>query len=345
MITDKPICVTGVSGFIASYVVRELLEKGYAVRATVRGLADGLKYEYLTSLPGATDRLELIQADLLTEGSYDNAVAGCEYVIHTASPYMLDVGDPQRDLLDPALKGTLNVLKSCAKTGSVKKLILTSSVAALFDEPISEHIYTENDWNEASSLTRNAYHYSKTMAERAAWDFVEKNKPNFELVVINPSGVIGPSLVPSLNTTNQIVRDILVGKYPIIMNISWGFVDVRDVAHAHILAMESGEAKGRYLCSSETLSLAELVKLLREAGYNHYKLPKMEMTGAIGTALVKILVQAQPIGARTYIRTHVGKRVQYDNSKIRQELKMSFRNVKKSILETAEDVIQWKHVA
>lgn len=122
-------------------------------------------------------------------------------------------------------------MQACVKAGSVKRVVLTSSVAAVFDEPITGHVYTEKDWNETSSLKRNPYFYSKTLAERSAWDFVEKEKPSFELVVVNPGAVIGPSLVPALNTSNQILCDILTGIYPMIMSLSWGFVDVRDVAH------------------------------------------------------------------------------------------------------------------
>ena len=345
MITNKPICVTGASGFIASYVIRELLDNGYTVRGTVRGLTEGNNYEYLTSLSGAAGQLELVQAELQNEGSYDEAIAGCEYIIHTASPYVLDVTDPQKDLVDPALKGTLNVLLACAKAGSVKKVVLTSSVAAVFDEPISGHVYTEKDWNETSSLTRNPYFYSKTLAERSAWEYVEKENPAFELVVINPGTVIGASLVPSLNTSNQILRDALAGNYPMIMNLSWGFVNVRDVAHAHVLAMENEKAKGRYLCTNETLDLSEVVSILREAGYSNYKLPKLKMTGVVGNALVKILVSTRPKGIKTFVRTHVGKDVQYDNTKIREELGMTFYPVKESILETAEDLLRWKHVS
>ena len=345
MLTNKPICVTGASGFIASYIIRELLDNGYTVRATVRGLTKGNKYEYLTSFPGAAERLELVQAELLTEGSYDEAIAGCEYVIHTASPYVLDVTDSQKDLVDPALKGTLNVLQACGKSGSVKKVVLTSSVAAVFDEPISGHVYTEKDRNKTSSLTRNPYFYSKTLAEQSAWDYIEKENPAFELVAINPGNVIGVSLVPSLNTSNQILRDFLAGTYPMIMSISWGFVDVRDVAHAHILAMENKKAKGRYLCTSETLSMSEVVSILREGGYSNYKLPKIKMTGKVGNALVKILVSTRPKGIKTFVRTHVGRSVHYDNTKIREELGMTFRPVKESILEAAVDLIRWKHVS
>jgi len=343
MITNKPICVTGASGFIASYIIRKLLENGYTVRGTVRGLKNGYNYEYLTSLPGA-ERLDLEQGELLNEGSYDEAITGCEYVIHTASPYVLDVKNSQHDLVDPALKGTLNVLQACGKSGSVKKVVLTSSVAAVFDEPISGYVYTEEDWNETSSLTRNPYFYSKILAERSAWDYIERENPAFELVVINPGVVIGPSLVPSLNTSNQILRDVLSGTYPVIMSISWGFVDVRDVAHAHICAMENEKAKGRYLCTGETLSMSEVVSILQEAGYGNYKLPKMKMTGRVGNAMVKILVSTQPKGARTFIRTHVGRGVKYDNSKIREELGISFRSAKESILESVKDLLCWKHV-
>ena len=151
--------------------------------------------------------------------------------------------------------------------------------------------------------------------------------------------------LPPLNTSNQILRDVLAGTYPMIMSLSWGFVDVRDVAHAHVLAMENKKAKGRYLCISETLSMSEVVSILREAGYSNYKLPKMKMTGKVGDALVKILVIIQPKGIRTFIRTHVGRGVEYDNSKIRQELGMTFRLVKESISETVEDLLRWKHIS
>ena len=345
MIKDKPVCVTGASGFIASYVIRELLENGYNVRGTVRDLAEGKSYEYLTSLPGAAGRLELAQAELLTEHAYDEAIAGCECVIHTASPYALDVKDPQRDLVDPALRGTLNVLRACDKSKSVKKVVLTSSVAAVSDEPVSGHVYSEKDWNKTSALKRNPYFYSKTLAERSAWDYVVRENPDFELIAVNPGVVIGPSLSPSLNTSNRILRDLLAGAFPMIMGLSWGFVDVRDVAHAHVLAMKNGKAKGRYLCTNETLRMSEVVSILREAGYGNHKLPKLKMTGTAGNTLAKILVSIRPKGTRTFIRTHVGRDVEYDNSKIRQELGIRFRPVRESIVEAVEDLFRWKHIS
>jgi len=337
------VCVTGASGFIGAYIVRELLEHGYHVRGTVRSLKNPTQYAYLTSLPGAAERLELLPGDLLIEGSYDLAIAGCDTVIHSASPYVLDVKDPQTDLVDPALNGTLNVLDACKKATTVKRVVLTSSNAAITDEPEPGKVYSEKDWNEKSSLTRNPYYYSKTVAERAAWDFMKEKSPSFDLVVINPTAVIGPSLGPSLNPTNGVFQALLTGVYPAIMNLSWGFVDVRDVAKAHRLAMETPDAKGRFLCVNKTVSAREVVDLLKREGYT-YKLPRLSLESGFGNFLVKLMSYAQPSGIGTYLRTQVGRDYLFDNNKIKQELGLEFIPVEQSILETTADVIQWGHV-
>jgi dihydroflavonol-4-reductase len=342
MITSKPVCVTGASGFIAAYIVRDLLAEGYRVRGTVRKSAQN--YPFLLNLPGAAENLELVEAELLRPEAYDRAIEGCDYVIHTASPYEINVKDPQQDLVDPAVNGTESVLESCLKAGSVKRVVFTSSIAAITDEPDSRNVFTEKDWNTMSSLERNPYHYSKTLAERAAWDFIMRKKPGFDLVVINPFMVIGPSLTPSLNTSNQIIRDIMIGVYPGIMDLNWGFVDVRDVARAHLLAMETVAASGRYLCSAEAMHMRELVALLKSSGYNRYALPKIDLSGSAGTLLMKILSYTQPRDTGTYIRSNIGRVMRYDNSKIRRELGISFMDVKKSIIETVEDMIKWGHL-
>ncbi|MEI6846787.1 MAG: SDR family oxidoreductase [Chlorobiaceae bacterium] len=342
MITTKPVCVTGASGFIAAYIVRDLLKKGYRVRGTVR--KSPKNYPFLLNLPGAAENLELVEAELLREGAYDRAVEGCEYVIHTASPYKINVKNPQHDLVDPAVNGTESVLQSCLKSGGIKRVVYTSSIAAITDEPDNSKVFSEKDWNTMSSLERNPYHYSKTLAEQAAWEFIMKKKPAFDLVVINPFMVVGPSLSPSLNTSNQVIRDIMVGVYPGIMDLTWGFVDVRDVAKAHLLALENSAASGRYLCSNTPMHMRELVALLKSSGFTGYALPKVNLTGKAGTLLMKVLSYTQPKNTGVYIRTNIGRIMRFDNTKIRRELGIAFMDVNKSIIETVDDMIQWKHL-
>lgn len=343
--TDQPVCVTGASGFVAAHLVRELLARGYRVRGTVRRTDDLSKYTFLTSLPGADERLELVAAELLTAGSYAAAVAGCEVVFHTASPYAVNVEDPQADLVDPAVKGTVNVLDACKAAGT-RRVIVTSSMAAISDEPDNERVFSEKDWNDKSSLVRNPYYYSKVLAERAAWDYVKGDDKPFELITINPFLVIGPSLGPSLNTSNGMLRDIIKGVYPAILDLSWGFVDVRDVATAHVRAMENPEASGRYLVAGETLSMTDLVLHLREigAGRDGGKLPRMRLTGGFGTRLMRAASYTQPRGTATYLRSHLGKVMRYTAGKSERELGMAYMPARDSVTEAIADMRTWGHL-
>lgn len=341
---SKPVLVTGASGFIASHIVARLLAKGYRVRGTVRNPNKVADVAHLKALPGAAERLELFAADLLSPGSFDAAARGCEVVLHTASPYVMNPKDAQKDLVDPALQGTLNVLQSCAAAG-VRRVVLTSSMAAITDEPESDRVLTEADWNVKSTLDRNPYYLSKTLAEKAAWRFVEEQKPSFDLVVINPFLVIGPSLSPGLNTSNQIFIDLLNGVYPGVMNLTWGFVDVRDVADAHVLAVENPAASGRHICAAESVGMRELVELLGELGYSDgYKLPKLGMDCAVGDVAVRLSSYFQPKGIGSYLRTHVGRVPRYDNGKIRGELGLELRPIRTTVAETLEDLKRWGHL-
>jgi dihydroflavonol-4-reductase len=344
-VTTAPVCVTGASGFIASHVVAELLARGYHVRGTVRSLKKESQLAHLRALPGASERLTLVEADLLGPRAFDDVVQGCEMVMHTASPYALDVKDPQKDLVDPAVQGTRGVLSSCKKATSVRRVIVTSSMAAITDEPESDHVLTERDWNDKSTLDRNPYYLSKTLAEREAWRFVKEEKPGFDLVVINPFLVIGPSLSPAINTSNQMFLDLLGGTYPGIMNLTWGFVDVRDVADAHVRAMETKEASGRYICAGETIAMRDVVSFLGEQGFGEgQKLPKIGFDCAIGDFTVRLSSYLQPKGVGSYLRTHVGRVPRYDNGKIQRELGLSFRPVKTSIADTVADLLRWGHL-
>ena len=177
-ITTAPVLVTGATGFVAAEIIKQLLGADYRVRGTTRDVARSEVDGHLASLPGADQRLELLEADLLDPGAFDAAVVGCEYVMHIASPFVLDVEDPQRDLVDPAVNGTRSVLESVSRAGGVRRVVLTSSFAAMSGAP------KEGVWNDVSSLDSGPYAYSKTMAERAAWDFMDDDDRSFDLVVI-----------------------------------------------------------------------------------------------------------------------------------------------------------------
>jgi dihydroflavonol-4-reductase len=335
------VLVSGANGFIASHTVAHLLDGGHDVVGTVRKPSDN-RNAHLFALPGAERRLKLVAADLSTPGAFD-AHTDVDVILHMASPYTLNVVNPQRDLVDPAVTGTLEMLKAAARSPRVRRIVLTSSMAAITDEP-DGRILTEADWNTSSSLKRNPYYYSKTMAERAAWDFVERQKPGFDLVVINPFMVAGPSIGNEVATTNQTFVDIANGAYPAIMALNWGFVDVRDVAEAHVRAMSAPHAKGRYICAAENRDMAQVVALIRGVGADPAKLPKLRLDGAIGTALMKLASRMQPEGIGSYLRTHLGRVPRFDNDKIVRDLGITFRDVDATITDAARSLMAQGHI-
>ncbi|MGQ0849774.1 MAG: NAD-dependent epimerase/dehydratase family protein [Actinomycetota bacterium] len=339
--TDRPVCVTGASGFVGSQIVRELLEHGYRVRGTVRSPTRSLDEGHLPALPGAAERLELVAADLHQPGSFDEAIAGCGYVIHTASPYVLSVADPQRDLVDPAIEGTKTVLQSVLRAGDVRRVVITSSFAAMTDEPAGT--MSEKDWNTKSSLSRNPYYYSKVMAERAAWEMAGA-QPGLDLVSVNPSVVIGPSLVPSLNTSNGTLVSTTNGTFPGILSLSFGLVDVRDVAAAHRLAFETGSAQGRYLCTADVWTMRQVVEAAKVAGLGVRRLASLPFDNPFGTALAKLAARLQPAGNRDYLLTNLGRHWQVDTTKVRTELGLVFRSVAETVVDAFADLIRWGHI-
>lgn len=341
---ETPIIVTGVSGFVGSHVAARLLSAGKRVRGTTRNPA-GPDSALLGGLPGAADRLEIVAADLLDERGLEAAVAGAGAVVHTASPYVLDVTDVRRDLVDPAVEGTRRLLHACARHPEVRRVVLTSSMAAITDEPDRDRILTEDDWNTRSTVRRNPYYLSKTLAERAAWAFVAAERPEFDLVAINPFMVVGPSFTPRLNTSNKLLADILTGGYPGILGLSWGFVDVGDVAEAHLQALERADAGGRYICAGDVVSMRTLVGWLRSAGYGRDgNLPTRRLDGPTGNLAVRLASFTRPVGLGSYLRTHIGRTPRYDTARIRRELGLSFRPARESILDAAADLERWGHV-
>ena len=330
------VCVTGGSGYVGSQIVRELLEAGHQVRATTRDV--GKAKEQLATLG---EHLEWITADLGSPDSFAPAIGGCDYVIHTASPYVLSVADPQRDLVEPAVAGTTAVLEAALAATTVRRVVMTSSLAAVTDEP--DRVFTEADWNIKSSLTRNPYYFSKTAAEMAAWDFA-KAHPGFDLVVINPSYVVGPSLIPPLNETGRALVGLVTGLFPAVIDLSYPFVDVRDVALAHRLALENDKAHGRYLCTAETWSQRRVVEWIKGANLGLGSPPRFYMDNNVGSAFAKLAARFQDSGERDYIVTHVGRHPSIDTTKIRSELGMHFRPVGESLIDSYRDYEKWGHL-
>ncbi|KAL7612138.1 phenylacetaldehyde reductase [Lactuca sativa] len=270
----KTVCVTGASGYIASWLVKLLLHRGYTVKASVRDPNNPKKVDHLLKLEGAKERLHLFKANLLEEGSFDAAVVGCEGVFHTASPFFHAVTDPQAELIDPAVKGTLNVLNSCSKASSVKRVVVTSSIAAVAynGKPRTPEVVVDETWFSNPDFCKEMkmwYVVSKTLAEEVAWKFAKEK--GLDIVTINPAMVIGPLLQPTLNTSAEVIANLFNAQT--YGNSTFGWVNVKDVANAHIQAFEIPSASGRYCLVEKVAHFSEIVQILRKH-YPESQLPQ-----------------------------------------------------------------------
>ncbi|RAL11647.1 SDR family oxidoreductase [Aspergillus homomorphus CBS 101889] len=275
------VLLTGGSGFIAAHIIDSLLERGFDTVVTVRSCEKGQKI--LDAHPN-TPKGQLTYVtveDVASDGAFDEAVKSnppFDYVLHTASPFHFNISDPVRDFLDPAVKGTTGILKAIKSYApTIKRVVITSSFAAIFNHKSHAKVYSEENWNpvtwEEAMDPAQTYRASKTFAEKAAWEFVEKEKPNFDLVTINPPLVLGP-VVPylnsldAINTSNQRLASLAQGKFraglPPTGTFLW--VDVHDVALAHVRAIEVPEAGGqRFFTTAGLFSNKNLLDVVRES--------------------------------------------------------------------------------
>lgn len=259
-------CVTGGTGFIAAYLIKALLQKGYVVRTTVRDPDNAEKVGFLWELDGAKERLKIMKADLLVEGSFDDAIQGVDGVFHTASPVLVPYDDNiQKTLIDPCVNGTLNVLNSCKKAPTLKRFVLTSSCSSIrYREDVQQiSPLNESHWSDLQYCQKYKlwYAYAKTKAEKEAWRVAEEC--GIDLVVVNPSFVVGPLLAPQPTSTLQVILGMVKGMLGEYGNRRLGFVHIEDVVGAHILVMEEQKAKGRYICSNSVRHMSEINDLLR----------------------------------------------------------------------------------
>ncbi|CAO1946449.1 unnamed protein product [Urochloa humidicola] len=261
------VCVTGGSGFIGSWLVRLLLDRGYTVHATVKNLQDEGETRHLQALDGAGARLRLFQMDLLDPASVRPAVEGARGVFHLASPVILHpTQDPEKELVEPAVKGTLGVLRA-AKDCGVGRVVMVSSQTALVPNPEwpADKVIDEESWADIELLKKLQlwYSVSKTLAEKAAWDFAEKHE-GLQLAVLNPVLVLGPTLTPSITGSLQVFLQIMKGERFDMDEYFLGCVDVRDVAQSLVALYENSSAQGRHLCLESAERMVDFTNKLAD---------------------------------------------------------------------------------
>ncbi|SEP66660.1 Nucleoside-diphosphate-sugar epimerase [Streptomyces sp. yr375] len=335
---ERTVLVTGGSGFVAAHLVRQLLERGHHVHTTVRGTANPAKLRPLHALGDAhPGRLHLFEADLLTEGSFDEAAKGCAVVFHVASPFLMPekIKDGLRDVVEPALRGTRNVVAAIERTESVERLVFTSTVGAIFGDyadvrAMADQTLSEKYFNTTSTVANNPYHYAKTVAEQAAWE-AAAGQDRWSMVALNPGLILGPSLTPASDSGSLFLLDELFKGYFCYgaPDFSFTTVDVRDVAAAHIAAAEHPRAHGRYIvAAAEMTSFHQMARMLLAHHPRDLRLPRT----ALPHWPVRILGPAFGL-SQDYIRGHLGIRFRVDNRRGTEELGLTYRPIEETLLD------------
>lgn len=340
MISSKPILVTGASGFIAIHTIVQLLEQGYKVRGTVRSMAKEAEVrESVSKFVQKIHQLAIVKADVEQDVGWQEAMQDVEYVLHVASPFPLKEPKHEDELIIPAVQGTLRVLRF-AHDANVKRVVQVSSNAAVSAGHAGENrTFTEEDWSNIENKI-GAYSKSKTLAERAAWDFINgmENKNKMEMVAINPPFVLGPVPNKNYNTSSELIRTYLLRQVPGTARIKIAVVDVRDVASAILLAMEVKEAAGnRFLVSSGDLWTKEIADILHEAfAKRGYKIPTLLLPSFV----VRLVALFDPKVAALV------KSLDWDykisNEKAKRILNWNPRSPKEAVLSMAESLIEQK---
>lgn len=263
----ETVLVTGGSGFVGAHCLVQLLAAGYQVRTTVRSLASEPKVRALLSAGGADPEATVgfFAADLTSDAGWRDAADGCDFVLHVASPFPTTQPKDENELIIPARDGALRVLRA-ARDGGVKRVVLTSSFAAVgYGHEYSSQPFAEDSWSNLSGPGVTPYVKSKTLAERAAWDFIRADGGTLELAVVNPVAIFGPVLGPDFSSSVEILNQMLAGRLSRLPHVTFGVVDVRDVADLHLRAMVNPAAAGeRFLATSGLMSLLDGARVLKE---------------------------------------------------------------------------------
>jgi nucleoside-diphosphate-sugar epimerase len=334
---DKSVvCVTGAGGYIGSHVVKALLDRGYAVRATLRERSER-KSGHLERMQKEGAALELHVAELLDAKAFDAPLEGALAVVHTASPVRMAAKHPEREIVDPAVRGTSHVVRAAIRA-KVKTIVYTSSISAILSHDGRTRAYDESDWCEDAKLDSNPYGLSKVLAERAAVELVSK-VPEAErprLVRLHPSFVFGPLLAGiHARTSPAVIREILASRIPGCPRCFFNLVDVRDVAHAHVEAIERTNAEGRFLLTHEGFWWSELAERLRP----HYPERKIR-SNTLPNALVYLAAALDSRVSIGYLRETLGFRPRFASTRAKDMLGLNYRPVKETLLDTARSILE-----
>jgi nucleoside-diphosphate-sugar epimerase len=333
------VLVTGGSGFIGSYCILQLLGAGHEVRTTVRNLSREAEVRAMLKTGGAESdgRLSFYAADLMNDAGWAEAASGCEYVLHVASPFPPTVPKNEDELIVPAREGALRVLHA-ARDAGVKRVVLTSSFAAIgYGHKPQSSPFNESSWTEPNGPDVQPYAKSKTLAERAAWDFVTREGGNLELAVVNPVGVFGPVLSADYSTSILLIQRLMDGAMPGCPRLYFGVVDVRDVADLHIRAMTHADARGeRFLAvSGDFMSILEIARVLKDRmGEAARRVP----TRQIPDWLVRLAAIRDP--AVKQILPELGKVKNATGAKAQRLLGWQPRSREEAIVATAESLVR-----
>jgi dihydroflavonol-4-reductase len=334
--SDKTILITGISGFIAKHCAIELLQHGYRVRGTVRSQAKADEVKSTLANHADIAKLEFVQADLLADKGWDTAMRSIDGVLHVASPFPLKEPKNPEDLIRPAVDGTLRVLKA-AVAAKVPRFVQTSStVAVMYGHPKARSTpFTENDWSILDAPGVGSYARSKTLAERAARDFIASVKPDMHYASINPGFVLGPLLDRDMGSSGEAIQMFLRGKYPGCPKLSFPVVDVRDVAKMHRLALETDQPSGaRYLGVAEVASFLDMMRPIKaRLGVKAKKVPTFELPNF----MIHLVALFDP--AARGVLADLGHVPRFDNRLTRKALGMAFIPVEESAPAMAQSLV------
>ena len=329
-----PVCISGTTGYVGSHVAEAFLNAGIPVRAAVRDPDDAEKTAHLIAMAERTGTaLSLHHADLATPGSFDDALTGCEGLVHVAAVARLTAPDPKRQIVDPSVEGTRNVLDAATRAG-VRRVVLTSSVAAVGSYRSSEdHPLTEADWNDAATLSTDPYGLAKTTAERLAWELADSAP--WDLVVCNPAMVLGPVFnARHCRASPMIIRDVLRRTFPANPRFCFGIVDARDVAAAHLAAFQRPDAGGRHVLSAGSRWLGEMALLLAEYFPEH-----RVRTGTLPNLVLRLAALFDQRMDGNVLDDILDREPRYDGTHAEDVLGVTYRDIDQTVLDTARSMV------